>query len=120
MSALTQPFLPGVALSNLLSNALKYSPGEELVQRFVSEAGPCIRFKVSDQGVGLSDTDLARIFDSGYRAPEARLPAPGSGRGLILVQRCAEILSGDLSIQSRPGFGTEACLTILKLEQAHA
>jgi signal transduction histidine kinase len=41
MSALTQSFLPGVALrnllSNLLSNALKYSPGEELVRRFVSE-----------------------------------------------------------------------------------
>jgi signal transduction histidine kinase len=119
MSALTQPFLPGVALSNLLSNALKYSPGEELVQRFVSEAGSCVRSKVSDQGIELSDTDLAHIFDSGYLAPEARLPAPGSGRGLLLVQRCAEILSGDLSIQTSYGFGTEACFTIPKLEQAH-
>lgn len=74
----------GRAVGNLINNAIKWSPGEGIVSISVSE-GTVI---VEDQGPGIADEDLPKVFDRFYRAPSARA-MPGSGLGLAIVAQVA-------------------------------
>ena len=80
----------GRAVSNLLDNAIKYSPEDEQVRVVVDGS----RIEVHDRGEGIPDADLPHVFDRFFRSPEART-RPGNGIGLAIVQRVADLHGGE-------------------------
>ncbi|MHB8241107.1 MAG: sensor histidine kinase [Solirubrobacteraceae bacterium] len=89
------------AVSNLIDNAVKYSPPEEPVE--IKLAGT--QLTVRDHGSGISAEDLPHIFDRFYRGAEAR-GRPGSGLGLAIVRQVAGQQGGSISAERAPGGGT--------------
>lgn len=78
------------AVSNLVSNASKYSPSHEPIE-IVVEGN---RIEVHDRGSGIPEADLPYIFDRFFRSSEART-RPGNGIGLAIVKRVAELHGGE-------------------------
>jgi len=89
------------AVSNLVDNAVKWSPPDTAV-RVVVENG---RVSVSDHGPGIAREDLPHIFERFYRAPEAR-GMPGAGLGLAIVGSVAQANKGTVTVQTQPGGST--------------
>jgi len=100
------PRLLEIALQNLLSNALKYSPAGSMIGLEVSEdALGRIRFVVRDHGIGIPEQDLPRVTSSFYRGGNVG-DVPGSGLGLAIVKACTDLQGGTLAIESQLGLGT--------------
>ncbi|WP_157268633.1 ATP-binding protein [Azohydromonas aeria] len=101
------------ALTNVLSNAYKYSPqgGEVEVDTLAGEVRgrPCIGLRVCDQGLGMSPDQLAQVFDRFYRADRSG-SIPGSGLGMSLVKDIVELQDGRVDVASELGQGT--CVTL--------
>ena len=98
-------------LSNLLSNALKYTPEDGKVWVTVSAGtsseSPTAEIVVKDTGPGLTEEELRCIFDRFERAPGAhRTDRDGLGLGLALAKELVELHEGTLRAESEPGFGT--------------
>jgi len=93
---------------NLMDNGIKYSkPEGGQVIIGVQEERDRLCVRVSDEGIGIADEDLPHIFDTAYRAPDARaLRRTGSGLGLAIVKRIVEQHGGAIRVQSRVGEGT--------------
>ncbi len=93
-------------LSNLLSNALKYSPGGKIVVRGRVEPQQVV-VGVSDEGPGIAAADLPRVFDRFYRADsDLTKRAKGAGLGLYLAKAVVEAHGGRIWAESTPGRGT--------------
>jgi two-component system sensor histidine kinase MprB len=90
------------ALSNLIDNALKWSPEGGVVEIVVSAAG---EVTVRDHGPGIDPADLPHVFDRFYRSAAAR-GLPGSGLGLAIVRRIAEAHGGTVEAETCAGGGT--------------
>jgi len=116
LSALAGAELPGVSaaagkvrqiLFNLLSNAIKFSPEqtEIQVQTRPNEFGDEVVVSVTDHGIGIAREDQERIFDPFVRLP-APVPTEGTGLGLSLARRLAELHGGRLWVESLPGSGS--------------
>jgi two-component system sensor histidine kinase MprB len=88
------------AISNLLDNAVKWSPPDRPIEVTVA-GGVC---GVRDHGVGIAPEDLPHVFDRFYRAAEART-LPGSGLGLAIVRQVAEAHHGTATAEAAPGGG---------------
>jgi two-component system sensor histidine kinase MprB len=84
------------AISNLIDNAIKWSPPDGTVHVVVADARVC----VTDHGPGIPEEDLPRIFERFYRAPAAR-GMPGAGLGLAIVARVTQ--ANDATAQVRTG-----------------
>jgi two-component system sensor histidine kinase MprB len=89
------PVLLDRAVSNLLDNAVKYSPAGAPIEVTVREG----EVVVADHGPGVAEEDLPRIFDRFYRAASAR-SLPGAGLGLAIVREAAEAHGGRASAES--------------------
>lgn len=99
------PGLLSLALGNLLDNACKYSPvGSEIVVSLV-EAPDALGIAVQDQGIGIGEDDLPRVFDKYFRAQHDR-SIRGLGLGLFLVQRIMDLHGGRVSVTSQLGRGS--------------
>jgi two-component system sensor histidine kinase MprB len=85
------------AVSNLLDNAVKYSPAGAPIEVIVRDG----QVVVADHGPGVADEDIPRIFDRFYRAAASRAK-PGAGLGLAIVREAAEAHGGSASVQSSP------------------
>lgn len=94
-------------ISNLLSNALKYTPrGGRVSVELHSTAGG-VNLVVADTGRGIPADHLPHIFDRFYRVPEAnRSPERGLGLGLSFVNWIARVHSGRIEVESEPGRGS--------------
>jgi two-component system, OmpR family, phosphate regulon sensor histidine kinase PhoR len=92
---------------NLLDNAVKYSqPGGTVSLRAAVE-GDRVRVSVADQGIGISEADLPRIFQRFYRADKARSrELGGTGLGLSIVKHIVLLHGGTVEAESEPGKGT--------------
>lgn len=92
---------------NLLDNAVKYSrPGGTVFLRAEFE-GDRVRISVADQGVGIPEADLPRIFERFYRADKARSrELGGTGLGLSIVKHIVQRHGGTVEATSEPGKGT--------------
>ncbi|MEI7612585.1 MAG: ATP-binding protein [Betaproteobacteria bacterium] len=101
------------ALSNLLSNALKYSPQDKSVHISLIQASdeipPCIKVAFKDQGIGLSATHLAHIGERFWRADTSGV-IPGTGLGMSLVNEITHLHGGSIEINSALGKGS--CITL--------
>ncbi len=95
-----------IALQNLISNALKYSPPDSPVDLEIKGEHPSrIEFVVRDRGIGIPEAEMSRVSTSFFRASNVG-DVPGTGLGLAIVKGCADLLGGTLDIESRPGSGT--------------
>lgn len=94
-------------LSNLITNAIKYSPdgGQVLVSAFAENDSLCIRVK--DSGLGISPEDLKLIFKQFYRIKNEKTRyINGTGLGLAIVKSILESHQGRIKVESRPGEGS--------------
>lgn len=93
-------------LSNLLSNAIQYTPPGGQVRISVQEKDDCIELAVIDDGIGIPPEALNRIFNEFYRAENARMVfRNGTGMGLPIVKRIAEAHDAALQVRSTVGRG---------------
>lgn len=92
---------------NLVANALTYTPDGGQVHVQVSRQQGEIIFSVKDTGIGISPTELTRIFDRFYRTPSARRKTAGTGLGLPIVKKIVELHGGRIEVESEEGKGSE-------------
>lgn len=94
-------------LFNLLDNALKYNEGRPAVTISTRIEGSDIIIDVSDNGIGISEDQLKRIFHKFYRVPTGNVHnVKGFGIGLSYVKWILEKLRGSISVKSKPGHGS--------------
>jgi two-component system heavy metal sensor histidine kinase CusS len=94
------------ALTNLVDNAVKFTPSGGRVRVGVAERNGRVTVTVADSGVGISAQDLPHIFDRFYRVEAGPPGATGTGLGLAIVKRVAELHAGRLDADSTPGEGS--------------
>lgn len=92
-------------LMNLLTNAIKFSPDGQPVQVQVWQEGQNVVFTVRDEGIGIPEDSLDKIFDAYYRAPNVD-DISGTGLGLRIVNDCVNRHEGQISVESVVGEGT--------------
>lgn len=92
-------------LSNLLNNAIKYSPAGGRVQFDLTVAEKAVTFRFQDRGIGIPKADQAQLFQPFFRAHNADR-IPGTGLGLAIVKKCVEAHGGEIVLQSEVGVGT--------------
>lgn len=95
-------------VEQLLSNALKYTPAGGTVRIY----GDGETLVIADNGIGIREEDLPRIFEKGFTGYNGRTGRKSTGIGLYLCRRVTEKLNHDLTIVSRPGQGTLARLDL--------
>jgi PAS domain S-box-containing protein len=93
-------------LTNLLDNAIKYSPTGGRIDLAVETEGERVRFLVRDEGLGIPLGEQERIFDKFYRLdPNQRRGIGGSGLGLYICRELVRSMNGRIWVQSDPGEG---------------
>lgn len=92
-------------LTNLLSNAFKYSPAESTVRFAVTQNGHGASFVIEDEGIGIPARDRARLFEAFHRCSNAE-SVPGTGLGLAVVKKSLEVHRGTIDVESEEGRGT--------------
>lgn len=100
-------------LENLLENARKYSDaGTPIVIRAAATAGG-VSIAVSDQGIGIEEADLKKVFTPFFRSDKSRSRTTGGvGLGLALARSVVEAHGGSIDIASKPGSGTTVTLSL--------
>ncbi|WP_140635151.1 ATP-binding protein [Methylibium rhizosphaerae] len=104
-------------LLNLLSNAIKFTDHGQ-VRLSVSKVAASapgqarLRFEVHDSGIGMSESQLARLFRPFEQVGEARRREGGSGLGLAISRQLVRLMGGDIEVRSRPGEGSAFCFEI--------
>jgi len=94
-------------LTNLIDNAVKYSPdGGQVEIRLAAEDGECL-IQVADEGLGIPSSELERIFEKFYRLdPQQTRGVGGSGLGLYICRELVERMNGRIEVDSEPGRGS--------------
>ncbi|WP_156960233.1 ATP-binding protein [Amycolatopsis taiwanensis] len=109
------------ALSNLLENAVAYSPARSpvTISRRLDEG--MVEIAVTDRGIGIAEDEQDRVFERFYRADKARSRATGgTGLGLAIVKHVAANHGGEVLLWSRPGIGSTFTLRIPAYEAPEA
>ncbi len=105
-------------LSNLIANAVKYSPAGGTVQIMVRQAAGDAIFTVSDHGVGIPEADQKRLFNPFFRGKNVGT-LPGTGLGLVIVKHCTLHHGGELQLESQEGRGTTVTIRLPLYSPAH-
>jgi two-component system phosphate regulon sensor histidine kinase PhoR len=101
------------ALRNLVANAITYSPEQATIRIETAPAGDQIAITVSDEGPGIPDEDLSRVFERFYRVEKSRARDPGgTGLGLAIVKHLVELHGGTARAENRPEGGARFVLTL--------
>ena len=99
-------------LDNLVSNALKYTPGGGTVTLSARNGDGPLRVEVTDTGIGIPQDELGQLFSRFYRASTAtRRAIPGTGLGLVITRAIVEGHGGTISLESTEGKGTRVTVT---------
>ena len=98
--------------TNLLINALQYTPAQGTVELEAYQKGAYFQVKVQDTGIGIAAEHLTQIFDRFWRADSSRsYSSGGAGLGLAIAQSVAQTHGGSIAVQSQLGIGS--CFTVL-------
>ena len=90
---------------NLIENAIKYSNENGNVKVLITSNNGYFIFKVIDDGIGIPQNDIPRIFERFYRVDKSR-STRGTGLGLAIVKHIVKLFSGDITVQSKLGVGS--------------
>jgi len=94
-------------ISNLIDNAIKYTPSGGKIDVKVEDIGRFVKVSVSDTGIGIPKEDLPRIFERFYRGDKSRNPSLGGvGLGLSIVKHIVEAHGGKVGVESELGKGS--------------
>jgi signal transduction histidine kinase len=99
-----------IALSNLVDNAIKFSPDGSTIRFFAGGDEQTILFSVTDQGPGIPQDELGLIFDRFYRGRHPEIP--GSGLGLSIVESIIHAHGGTVTVESDPGHGAKFTVSL--------
>src|SRR6266567_1173664 len=104
----------GQALTNYLTNALKYAPGDQLISVCLEVMGTVARVSVRDQGPGLTAEQQSRVWERFYQvaAPGLQGPDRGLGLGLAIARAIIEQHQGQVGVESAPGHGATFWFTL--------
>jgi two-component system phosphate regulon sensor histidine kinase PhoR len=91
-------------VSNLLDNAIKFSPPGGTVRVSARDEGPLVALSVKDDGPGINEQNLGRVFERFYKGDSARAE-PGVGLGLAIVKHLVRAHGGTATVESKPGAG---------------
>lgn len=106
-------------VQNLLDNGVKYSPAGGEVRCTVERRNDSAEVVISDQGIGIADADLSKLFGRFSRVRGAETEGiPGTGLGLYLSREAARLLGGDVTAESEPGKGSVFRLELPALPSA--
>lgn len=113
ISALINPPLLEQALFNLLDNAIAYSNAGTKVFVSARHEGQCVRITVADEGPGIANEHLPRLFERFYRVDRHRSrKLGGTGLGLAIVKHIAQAHRGDVTVTSTPGKGSTFTISL--------
>ncbi len=104
-----------VALSNLIDNALKYTPEQGRIRVSAQYYDMIVSIRVADTGGGIAPQDLPHIFERFYRGEAHRPANSGTGLGLPITRRIVELHGGQIEVQSIP---TQGAIFIVRLPVA--
>lgn len=99
-------------LENLLSNAVKYSPDGGLIRIASYCRDNQVRISVEDQGIGMTEEQVARVFDKFYRVDSSNTAIGGLGLGMSIVRSIITAHGGNIWVTSTPGAGTTVTFII--------
>ena len=99
-------------ITNLLSNACKYSDDGSTISLGISVNGTEVEITVSDDGVGIADIDQPLVFQRMFRAPSTSKLHEGTGLGLYLIKKYLELMKGNIALYSKEGQGTSFVVTL--------
>jgi len=106
----------GEIINNLISNSIKYNRPGGWVKVILSEQGEEVFVEVKDNGLGINDEHLARIFEEFYRVDGRRnAPIKGSGLGLSIVKKLVDAHGAIISVESTFGEGTTFKISFPKI-----
>lgn len=99
-------------ITNLLSNACKYSDDGATISCGISQQGDRVEIVVSDDGLGISASDQPLVFQRMFRSPATSKLKEGTGLGLYLIKKYLELMNGNISLYSKEGQGTSFVVTL--------
>jgi two-component system, OmpR family, sensor kinase len=103
-----QPVLLGELLNNLLDNALKYSDRGARITVSLARDGMSARIVVEDQGIGMTEEEVERVFEPFFRGRTARAGgSTGLGLGLAVAARLAKVFGGTIDVATTLGHGSQ-------------
>jgi signal transduction histidine kinase/CheY-like chemotaxis protein/ligand-binding sensor domain-containing protein len=105
-------------VSNLLSNAFKFTPEGGEIRLEVSAGDGWAEFRVQDTGIGLAEEQLDKVFDRFYQV-ETGMATEGTGIGLALVKELVQLHRGRVAVESVPGKGTTFTVRIPVRKEAY-
>jgi len=92
-------------ISNLISNAIKYSPSDKPVTVHLAMTPTAVVFRVSDQGIGIPESDQSHLFEPFHRATNVG-SISGTGLGLVITKEAVDMHRGTITVESQLGIGT--------------
>jgi len=98
-------------ITNLLTNAIKFSPGKEKITVLVKHTAECLEMTITDDGIGMTKVELEKVFDPFMRGDQVA-NIPGTGLGLSIVKRAVSLLQGEIDIHSEAGVGTNVLIRL--------
>lgn len=98
-------------LTNLLNNAIKYSPSGSTIDFLLSEQNEYVVFQIKDAGIGIPAAEQKRLFEPFHRGSNIS-DIPGSGLGLAIVKKLVDLHSGQITVVSKVGVGTTFTVTL--------
>jgi two-component system, OmpR family, phosphate regulon sensor histidine kinase PhoR len=100
----------GLALTNVIDNAIKYSIDTRAIRVEAERVDPCVALRITDRGMGIPEGEIKHVCDKFFRG--RRATGRGSGLGLAIVHQIVEAHDGSLRIDSAVGEGTQVVLTL--------
>ncbi|MGD0770363.1 MAG: ATP-binding protein [Tepidisphaeraceae bacterium] len=113
---LADPARIGHVFSNLLSNALKFTPPGGKVRISAEPLDRYVRFIVEDTGIGIEAEYLGRVFERFYRVPRENQPS-GAGLGLAIAKEIVDAHGGTIAVESKPGVGSRFSFTLQRADE---
>jgi two-component system phosphate regulon sensor histidine kinase PhoR len=102
-------------LTNLLFNAIKYTPEKKTVHLEAGSYDDHVQIQIADTGIGIPANELGSVFDEFFRASNAKKSEKdGTGLGLSIVKQIIERHGGEITAQSEEGWGTTFSITLPK------
>ena len=99
-------------ITNLVSNAIKYSPGTSKIDVYCNRVGNFVKISVKDYGMGISQQDQTKIFERFFRARDIQKKFPGMGIGLYICHEIIANHNGTLWVESEIGSGSTFNFTL--------